>query len=498
MALHLCLWLFLWAPYGALGYPSYQDAIPNGNNVMVDGSLWPGVGHTNRAGSGPTNAFGQDFKAAGLSWTQELCRKDSDADGQTNGEELGDPNCVWVPGATPERTTGITNPGITDSTGTGTGTETVYSGYLVDNYCYGLVSMGRLALDGTNVITAPWEHTIHCLRDPVQCTQNGYYLAINTANGTATPNYQIKFQLDSTGNANALALLRQTPVGSPEDHTPGNYRVTATGRVSTGRSSVLAGATLVRCTGSIAECDGVCSGPGCGSTGSTSLTILPRTLLWAHVILMVLSWGMLLPLGVIWARGLRLSTKQVGGQPIWFQGHRIIQSLGWVLQLAGFACIVALKNGAHFTEPHEILGLTVTIIGSLQPINAQLRHLKFIGHPSPDGSKAAGRRAWEWLHKGLGYAAVTMGIANIFVGYVFARDFGFGGGLTEFALIFVCISLGILLVLTIMLEIRRLCQPRQPQPMMPPPVLPMMPDPWTMNRTGYLHNTPAHVPWAGS
>ena len=44
-------------------------------------------------------------------WTRELCQKDSDGDGRTNGEELGDPSCTWVPGSTPEITTGITHPG---------------------------------------------------------------------------------------------------------------------------------------------------------------------------------------------------------------------------------------------------------------------------------------------------------------------------------------------------------------------------------------------------
>ena len=29
---------------------------------------------------------------------------DSDGDGATNGEELGDPNCVWVYGGAPEST----------------------------------------------------------------------------------------------------------------------------------------------------------------------------------------------------------------------------------------------------------------------------------------------------------------------------------------------------------------------------------------------------------
>lgn len=45
----------------------------------------------------------------------ELCRADSDGDGQTNGEELGDPDCVWRPGSAPARTTDISHPGFADS-----------------------------------------------------------------------------------------------------------------------------------------------------------------------------------------------------------------------------------------------------------------------------------------------------------------------------------------------------------------------------------------------
>lgn len=44
----------------------------------------------------------QDFAAAGHTWTVDLCRKDSDGDGKSNGEELGDPNCTWVAGNTAE------------------------------------------------------------------------------------------------------------------------------------------------------------------------------------------------------------------------------------------------------------------------------------------------------------------------------------------------------------------------------------------------------------
>jgi len=30
-----------------------------------------------------------------------LCEMDSDGDGKTNGEELGDPDCVWIRGQSP-------------------------------------------------------------------------------------------------------------------------------------------------------------------------------------------------------------------------------------------------------------------------------------------------------------------------------------------------------------------------------------------------------------
>lgn len=37
---------------------------------------------------------------------------DSDGDGLSNGEELGDPQCDWQKGNTPHRTVNITHPGM--------------------------------------------------------------------------------------------------------------------------------------------------------------------------------------------------------------------------------------------------------------------------------------------------------------------------------------------------------------------------------------------------
>lgn len=94
----------------------YQTEIPNGDRVVRGGQAWPGVGHQVPQGSGDRNAFGVAFQSAGHRWSNGLCNADSDGDGFTNGQELGDPSCTWAKGATPERSTGVSHPGFSDST----------------------------------------------------------------------------------------------------------------------------------------------------------------------------------------------------------------------------------------------------------------------------------------------------------------------------------------------------------------------------------------------
>merc|ERR1711862_539277 len=107
-----------------------------------------------------------------------------------------------------------------------------------------------------------------------------------------------------------------------------------------------------------------------------------------------------------------MGTQKLGGVPIWFAGHRILQSVGVVLQLMGFFFALLWKKAAHFKLPHEILGLVMVILGTLQPVNAQLRNLSFVGHPHPDGTRSPLRKAWEVLHKGSGYIAVVMKVRS--------------------------------------------------------------------------------------
>ena len=96
------------------GRPWYREKIPNGADVPnPTGGTAPGVGHVAPGGGGPRNAFGQAFQANGFVWTEKLCRADSDGDGRSNGEELGDPNCVWQEGQVPFGPA-LSHPGVAD------------------------------------------------------------------------------------------------------------------------------------------------------------------------------------------------------------------------------------------------------------------------------------------------------------------------------------------------------------------------------------------------
>ncbi len=89
-----------------------QD-IPNGGTFQCVSC------HTDASASSFTN-FGSNARAhlevgpaiqqARVIWA-DLCPLDSDNDGRTNGEELGDIDCKWSPGTSPASTT-VSNPGV--------------------------------------------------------------------------------------------------------------------------------------------------------------------------------------------------------------------------------------------------------------------------------------------------------------------------------------------------------------------------------------------------
>ncbi|CAI5718927.1 unnamed protein product [Hyaloperonospora brassicae] len=115
LPLGLCTFSLTLSSSGAR--PSFVARIPNGNQVTGIAAL----GHVNTVGGGATNDFGDAFEAAGHEWTQELCQADSDSDGASNGQELGDPCCTWTARAgfdsssSPATLSSPTHPGVANS-----------------------------------------------------------------------------------------------------------------------------------------------------------------------------------------------------------------------------------------------------------------------------------------------------------------------------------------------------------------------------------------------
>ncbi|KAL4239487.1 hypothetical protein ACF0H5_000302 [Mactra antiquata] len=83
------------------GHMHFRLRIPNGYNVTHpchSKEIWEAVGHMATRHTVQKNVFGLAFRRNGKEWTKALCMEDSDGDGLTNGEELGDPLCTWKSG----------------------------------------------------------------------------------------------------------------------------------------------------------------------------------------------------------------------------------------------------------------------------------------------------------------------------------------------------------------------------------------------------------------
>ena len=95
--------LVLLSPSMARAYPTFNNHLPN-----VEAAGGCDLCH---GGSGLT-AFGEQSRAVqvnGVSWSRLFCQ-DADGDGQTNGQELGDPCGLWRRGAEAPRTGDLSDP----------------------------------------------------------------------------------------------------------------------------------------------------------------------------------------------------------------------------------------------------------------------------------------------------------------------------------------------------------------------------------------------------
>ncbi|OWZ24716.1 hypothetical protein PHMEG_000150 [Phytophthora megakarya] len=110
--------LGLLVPSTVEGYAKYVKLIPNGGDVPDNTN----IGHLDAAGETGLSLFGKAFSTAGNAWGAALCQQDTDGDGFTNGQELGDPCCTWTESNTGSLVTdGVSDPN--DATKTPTSAE---------------------------------------------------------------------------------------------------------------------------------------------------------------------------------------------------------------------------------------------------------------------------------------------------------------------------------------------------------------------------------------
>lgn len=126
-----------------------------------------------------------------------------------------------------------------------------------------------------------------------------------------------------------------------------------------------------------------------------------KTLRKTHGILVMVGWGILMVMGVMAARYMRQ------WDPMWFYCHTAIQSLGFLLGVAGVICGLVLSNRVSTNvDKHKTIGIIVLVLGCLQVI-------AFLARPSKE-SKA--RKYWNWYHFGVGRSLLLLAAVNVFYG----------------------------------------------------------------------------------
>jgi len=280
--------------------------------------------------------------------------------------------------------------------------EVCIVGYVMDKYC---INRGTL-LDNPSVDTleGPDRHTVHCLVDVRQCYKSGFEVLADPED-SGESKYCRAYELDGNGNDMVLSYARnigECSTCNSSGMLKEGFRATILGNVS--------GKRKLSVTQVLPDSHGCPGGVSVLPEAGVDCSSGQQTAIFIHGFCMVISWGFMLPVGV-------LSAKCLKHRPngFWFKIHRPMQIGGILIATAGM--IVALVSfdvfiGRDLSYIHGIIGLTVMSLGIGQPINAYFRP-----HAAKPGEKTPIKRfIWEILHKSNGYIAVVLGLINVYIG----------------------------------------------------------------------------------
>ncbi|XP_062192960.1 cytochrome b561 and DOMON domain-containing protein At4g12980-like [Phragmites australis] len=143
------------------------------------------------------------------------------------------------------------------------------------------------------------------------------------------------------------------------------------------------------------------TGASTAASGGGSLLRKKNT----HGVLNAVSWGLLLPMGAIFARYLKTFKS---ADPAWFYLHVACQVIGYAVGVSGWATGIHLGNmskGITYSL-HRNIGISVFALGTLQIFALFLRPKKEHKY----------RFYWNVYHHSVGYTIIILGIINIFKG----------------------------------------------------------------------------------
>ncbi|CAN1288785.1 Cytochrome b561 and DOMON domain-containing protein At5g47530 [Linum perenne] len=148
--------------------------------------------------------------------------------------------------------------------------------------------------------------------------------------------------------------------------------------------------------------------PAGGRTGATTAAGGSNSRLRkrnVHGVLNAVSWGILLPLGAIIARYMKVFKA---ANPAWFYLHVACQLSAYIVGVAGWGTGLKLGSDSVGVEynKHRNIGITLFCFGTLQMFALLLR-------PKPDHKY---RLYWNMYHYAIGYATISLSIVNVYEG----------------------------------------------------------------------------------
>uniref|UniRef100_A0A2N9J5F5 Cytochrome b561 and DOMON domain-containing protein n=2 Tax=Fagus sylvatica TaxID=28930 RepID=A0A2N9J5F5_FAGSY len=125
-----------------------------------------------------------------------------------------------------------------------------------------------------------------------------------------------------------------------------------------------------------------------------------------HGVLCAVSWGIMMPIGVMIARYMKLLN---GADPAWFYIHVTCQSLGYLVGIIGWGTgmyLGAQSSGIQY-KGHRCIGITVFCLATTQVLVGMLLR------PKKDHKY---RIFWNIFHYCIGYGTIILSIWNVFKG----------------------------------------------------------------------------------